>query len=61
MVASGAPAHYYSRGQKHVFETDFAAEEEHDAEAHSTGHGGHKERVEEADKPKRSSKRKAVA
>ncbi|GAA5903113.1 hypothetical protein JCM8208_000454 [Rhodotorula glutinis] len=65
VVAAGEPAHYYSRGQKHVFETDFAAEEDGASEGAGEGAGhGQKERVgvvEEGEKQKRGGKRKAVA
>ncbi|GAA5944674.1 hypothetical protein JCM3775_007571 [Rhodotorula graminis] len=65
VVAAGEPAHYYSRGQKHVFETDFAAEEDDAGDGTGEGAGhGQKERVgalEEGEKQKRAGKRKAVA
>ncbi|BGP50107.1 ATP-binding protein [Rhodotorula kratochvilovae] len=65
VITAREPAHYYSRGQKHVFEGDFAAEEDDEGGA-AKGKGKGKEvegkeaHAEEGEKPKKS-RRKAVA
>ncbi|GAA6054040.1 hypothetical protein JCM3770_001334 [Rhodotorula araucariae] len=72
VITARAPAHYYSRGQKHVFEGDFAAEEHEGAAGGREGatgtragkgrdaDGGQTAGGDREEKPKRS-RRKSVA
>ncbi|GAA5999190.1 uncharacterized protein JCM10292_001654 [Rhodotorula paludigena] len=60
VVNGGEPAHYYSRGLKHAFETDFAAEENGPGGAKSDG-AAHDGREEGKEQGASRTRRKATA